>query len=154
MSTAKHPSVQLLVDEMVSSALGIPSVQASIARMDAALAKHLDAGAAVVEVTPRDIDPDPSLMRDTQFLVNVLPKGFVELSGRKPDGSLLQGASFIEMFARAARSFRGAPADHEAANTAVFYRFDLSMLLSAAASTTAPPDSALAEPPTRRRARP
>jgi hypothetical protein len=148
MSAAKLPSVQLLVDEMVGSALNIPSVQASIARMDAALAKHLEAGAGVVDISPRDIDPDSSFIRDTQFLLNVLPKGFAELSGRKPDGTILQGTAFIEAFVRAARTFRGRPVDREASDTAVFYRIDLNLLRAAAA---APP---AASAPVRRRARP
>jgi len=151
MPAANHPSVQLLVDEMVSSALSIPSVQASIARMDAALVKHLDVGAGVVEIAPRDIDADGSLIRDTQFLLNVLPRGFAVLSGRKPDGTLLQGPSFMEMFARAARSFRGGTADQEAADTSVFYLVDLDML-RAAAATARPTLEAAA--PARRRARP
>ncbi len=150
MSAVKHPSVQLLVDEMVHSALSIPSVQASIARMDAALAKHLEAGAGVVEIAPQDIGPDGSFAKDTQFLLNVLPKGFAELSGRKPDGSLLQGSSLMEMLVRAARSFRGGPVGQDEADTAAFYLVDLNMLRSAAAATTAP----LAAIPARRRARP
>lgn len=147
MPVAKLPSLQLIVDEMVRSALTIPSVQASVARLDAALAKHLEAGAGVVEITPRDIDPDGSYLRDTQFLLNVLPKGFAELSARKPDGTLLQGEAFMQMFVRAARANRDGIADPEASDTAVFYRVDLNVLRAAADASTMPT-------PVRRRAQP
>lgn len=127
---ATLPSVARLANPDVLSAFNIPSVKTMVAAMDAALERFADSKESVVEVPPSVFFLQAGgFGRDAFFVVNLLRSGFVELCGRRDDGTVVSGAEFARLFSAAARAkSSGLPIE----DTEVFYRVDIAMLREAA----------------------